>query len=91
MSEQEDKAMAYVIAFTVGPLVIGLVFKWYNYVLFRPMLSYWQWMIIAFAYLILYNCNKKLVGFIMFPVFAASVVGQALSWAGIVTLPLIKL
>ena len=78
-----------VFGFIVGGFLIPFIFMWYNYLLIRADIKYWQWVVIAFTYMILLKLFKP-IGYLVGFIFVSSVMIQVLYWLRIVNIPIFQ-
>jgi hypothetical protein len=70
----------------------ALIFMWYNWVLFRPVLHFWQWVILCAAIMLVRAIVPILnwtLGMLISAVFGVTVIAQAMFWCHLIKLPLI--
>lgn len=89
MANNTENLLAKVIGYTIGIFLIPAAFYWYNHVLYWRQLTYWQWFIIAIGWIIAAWWMKP-IRRVMALVFVVCILAQFMSFAGVITLPLIK-
>lgn len=84
--KQETKGK--IIGYTVAVFLMGAVLCWYNHLLTRNHLAYWQWVILGIVIMWAQVSFKKILTPIMGLVFFSALTVQLLAWFGVMTVPL---
>ena len=71
-------------------ILVGYLYKWYDYVWFnKPIHFFWLWLL-SLCTMIFITKEDKIVKGIMSLVFIATLIIQILTWASVISLPIIK-
>lgn len=82
------RVAAYCADIPVG----GLIFLWYNHIIFQKDIPYWKFVVltIPILYLTSVKSTNKFVRPIMSLLLIVCLIAQTLAWLNLIVLPLIK-
>lgn len=79
-----------IIGYAVSALLSGGILCWYNHLLIKSHLPYWQWVILGVVIMWAQLSFKKILTPIMGLAFFSALTIQLLVWFGVMTVPLIR-
>lgn len=92
-----EKLFGYIVVFIFITPIFAALLYWYNTIIHWHQFRYWQWLSVAFGYLLMLNIQQSFnKGKYDWPnrlglfILTAMLVIQIAAWVGMLSLPLIR-
>lgn len=88
---KEEKSLVFrFIGLLIRIAVVAALWTWYNYVIIRFPINYWEWLVLSIPIHWLLKWMKPLK-YVLGAIFFIALFAQLLHWFGVIQLPLLKL